>query len=66
MTKHQAISEMMKGEKVKHELFHDGEYLFMKGDFGIYTEEGYKVTDEFWKLRFTPNWVDGGWAVVPK
>lgn len=35
MTKHQAILKMMEGEKVTHELFHDGEYLFMKGDFGI-------------------------------
>ena len=60
MTKEEAIVEMLKGKRITHPYFSDGEWITMKDDY-IITEQGYKIEAyNFWKYRpskaFEQNW----------
>lgn len=63
MTKENAIIEMKKGIKVTHRYFSSDEWITMKGNFTIQTEEGYSFpADEFWRYRNDIDWMDG-WSI---
>jgi hypothetical protein len=61
MTKEEAIHCLEIGRKVTHDWFVADEYLYME-DGIIYTEDGYPVTPEWWKLRSNSSW-ETGWKL---
>lgn len=63
MTKEDAIIQMKQGVKVTHRYFTSNEWITMKGNFTIQTEEGYSFpADEFWRYRNDIDWMDG-WSI---
>jgi len=53
MSKEQAIEAMKAGKKVAHRYFSPHEWITMKGNLTVITEEGYSIsTAEFWKYRY--------------
>jgi hypothetical protein len=64
ISKDEAIMIMKHGGKVTHEYFSAGEWVTMKNNFTISTEEGYDVpADEFWYYRTNPNFLNG-WSIL--
>lgn len=64
MNKKEAWKLLESGEKITHNFFLDNEYLYME-EGKVYTEDGYKVTQEFWALRQDPAW-ETGWHIYLK
>lgn len=63
MTKNEAIAAMLSGNKVTHRYFSSDEWITMKGNNTIITEEGYRCyTIEFWKDRRGEAW-ESGWSI---
>lgn len=63
MTKNDAIIQMKQGVKVTHRYFTSNEWITMKGNLTIQTEEGYSFpADEFWRYRNDIDWMDG-WSI---
>lgn len=71
MTKNEAILQMKNGHRVKHYLFSDDEFIYMK-DGSIHDESGYLMECkdahgndiDFWTDRTDEQWLDG-WIVLP-
>lgn len=59
MNKQQAIEAMKNGEKIKHSLFSNEEFITMKED-EIIDEKGYTLKD-FWKYRTGQVWESNYW-----
>lgn len=55
LTKKQALLFARAGFQISHRYFTDKEYLEYKDEV-LVTEEGYKVTDEFWGLKTGEQW----------
>lgn len=62
MTKEEALAQTYHGHKITHTLFDSKEYLYRDEDGRLRTEDGYKVTQEFWSLRDSDIW-EGGWSI---
>lgn len=71
MTKNEAILQMQNGHRVKHYLFSDDEFIFMKNG-SIYDESSYLMECkdahgndiDFWTDRTDEQWLDG-WILLP-
>lgn len=71
MTKNEAILQMQNGHRVKHYLFSEDEFIYMK-DGSIYDESGYLMESKdahgndinFWTDRTDEQWLDG-WILLP-
>ncbi len=64
ITKDEAIMIMKHGGKVTHEYFSPGEWVTMKNNFTVVTEEGYEISEtEFWQYRSNPNF-EKGWSIL--
>jgi len=70
MTKQEAIQQMQQGRKVKHYLFSDGEFIYMKNGV-VHDEENRPMELEtpwggidFWTDRQGEQWQDG-WILLP-
>lgn len=66
MTKTDAITEMLKGNKVTHRYFTPEEWVTIDGkmentnQYKYLLEDGVKCSEmEFWKYRFGAEWQDG-------
>ncbi len=60
MTKAEAEKEMLQGKKVTHTFFLDHEWISMKDEDTIVTDDGFEVPkDEFWKHRVNYDWAYG-------
>lgn len=63
MTKQEAIEAMKGGAKVTHRFFEPQEWITMKGNLRIITEEGYEFpTVEFWGFRKSVQW-ETDWSI---
>ncbi len=59
MTKQEAISAMLRGEKVTHDYFDDNEWMTME-DGEIVLEDGVRCEpEEFWNYRQDAMYNDG-------
>jgi acyl-coenzyme A synthetase/AMP-(fatty) acid ligase len=56
MTKQEAMEAIQNGEKVTHQYFSKEEYLYKRDDGAVVSEDGYKVTLDFWSYRTDPEW----------
>lgn len=64
MTKEEAIEQMKQGKKVRHRYFGQDEWIAMKSDFTIVTEEGYHCdANEFWSWRKSKSW-NTDWELI--
>lgn len=65
LTKDQALAiSAEQGRKIRHEYFSDDEWIKIRTDGRVETEEGYLFTpDEFWKHRQDFIW-NTGWDVI--
>jgi hypothetical protein len=64
MTKSEAIKAMKSGKKVTHNYFGSKEWITMKGNETIITEEGYSFpSHKFWKDRGSKEW-ETGWSIL--
>jgi len=55
LSKQEAIAAMLRGEKVTHRYFMDGEYIYMK-EKEIFSEDGVNHGLDFWKIRHQDDW----------
>lgn len=63
MTKKEAIDAMKAGEKLAHPSFIHNEWITMKGENTILTEENHSISDkEFWAHR-TGDYFETGWFI---
>ena len=63
MTKSEAIEAMKSGAKLTHTYFTPKEWVTMKGNHTIITEEGYRMSNnEFWAYR-TGESFENGWNI---
>jgi hypothetical protein len=51
----QAKIKLLAGEKLTHAYFSEGEYIYMKSNGDIYSEDGV-CHDNFWGLRQLEGW----------
>jgi hypothetical protein len=64
ISKDEAIMIMKHGGKVTHEYFTSEEWVTMKNNFTVVTEDGYEIPDHlFWNDRKNPGF-EKGWAIL--
>ena len=60
MTKREAQKALVEGQKIKHQYFADGEFVYSV-DNEIFDESGFKQ-NFFWQLRQCAQW-NSGWSI---
>ena len=63
MTKDEAKAKMKQGFKVSNECFTSDEFLYMKENGVIMSEDGYNFNDWFFNIRKGEEWKLDGWSV---
>lgn len=63
MTKDEALAKMKQGFKVSNEYFTSDEFLYMKENGVIMSEDGYNFNDWFFNIRKGEEWKLDGWSV---
>ncbi len=63
MTKDEALEKMKQGFKVSNQYFTSDEFLYMKEDGVIMSEDGYNFNDWFFNIRKGEEWKLDGWRV---
>ncbi|EDV1300498.1 hypothetical protein AAC69_002584 [Salmonella enterica subsp. enterica serovar Hadar] len=63
MTKDEALEKMKQGFKVSNQYFTSNEFLYMKENGVIMSEDGYNFNDWFFNIRKGEEWKLDGWSV---
>ena len=63
MTKDKALEKMKQGFKVSNQYFTSDEFLYMKENGVIMSEDGYNFNDWFFNIRRGEEWKLDGWSV---
>ena len=63
MTKDEAQAKLKQGFKVSNEYFTNDEFLYMKENGVIMSEDGYNFNDWFFNIRKDEEWKLDGWSV---
>ncbi|HCH9411564.1 TPA: hypothetical protein NNV62_003815 [Salmonella enterica] len=63
MTKDEALEKMKQGFKVSNQYFTSDEFLYMKENGVIMSEDGYNFNDWFFNIRKGEEWKLDGWRV---
>lgn len=63
MTKDEALEKMKQGFKVSNQYFTSDEFLYMKENGVIMSEDGYNFNDWFFNIRKGEEWKLDGWSV---
>lgn len=66
MTKDEALEKMKQGFKVSNQYFTSDEFLYMKENGVIMSEDGYNFNDWFFNIRKGEEWEEwklDGWSV---
>lgn len=63
MTKDEALEKMKQGFKVSNQYFTSDEFLYMKENGVIMSEDGYNFNDWFFNIRSGEEWKLDGWSV---
>lgn len=63
MTKDEALEKMKQGFKVSNRYFTSDEFLYMKENGVIMSEDGYNFNDWFFNIRKGEEWKLDGWSV---
>lgn len=63
MTKDEALEKMKQGFKVSNQYFTSDEFLYMKENGVIMSEDGYNFNDWVFNIRKGEEWKLDGWRV---
>lgn len=63
MTREEALAAMKQGFKVRQEYFTPEEYLYMRNDGVIVSEDGYDFNDWFNIITPATKWKLTGWSI---
>ena len=63
MNKDEALEKMKQGFKVSNQYFTSDEFLYMKENGVIMSEDGYNFNDWFFNIRKGEEWKLDGWSV---
>lgn len=63
MNKDEALEKMKQGFKVSNQYFTSDEFLYMKANGVIMSEDGYNFNDWFFNIRKGEEWKLDGWSV---
>ncbi|NCC17207.1 MAG: hypothetical protein EOM28_12960 [Clostridia bacterium] len=63
MTKDEALEKMKQGFKVSNQYFTSDEFLYMKENGVIMSEDGYNFNEWFFNIRKGEEWKLDGWSV---
>lgn len=63
MTKDEALEKMKQGFKVSNQYFTSDEFLYMKENGVIMSEDGYNFNDWFFNIRKGEEWKLDDWSV---
>ena len=63
MTKDEAQAKMKQGFKVSNQYFTSDEFLYMKENGVIMSEDGYNFNDWFFNISKGEEWKLDGWSV---
>ena len=63
LTRDEAVEALLRGKKLTHNYFADGEWVMMMGEFMLFEDSQTQSVDSFWNIKKGDSW-NTGWSII--